>query len=179
MEKSDIFTPEEAIHAAETTVSDLVLVDEDGRTFKISGKTRGQRLPLVGAVDEHNVDLLEALRKEWLDSEGNLTENGQKEEARRAKAAGALRGQEKKRRRDGERFKREVDLGTPVQQISATLAKFGYEGSWRLMKSGGNGNYALMFFDTNGQAEEGKVFEGSIKELASKIEQHLGRIKKK
>ena len=167
----------------ETTLPDIILTDDDETEFKLSGALIGKRLSLVGIVDEHNHDLVRALRKKWLDFNGNLTEAGQEEEKRRAKATkdagvenragvgitearkGLLRTFEKK-------------AGDPKEQIRIALAKYGYTGEKDLKRINGSGNYTLKFFNTNGQAEEGIVFVGSIGRLLDAVDKHVGRILK-
>lgn len=167
----------------ETTLPDIILKDDDGKEFKLSGDLIGKRLSLVGIADKHNHDLIMALRKTWLDFNGNLTEAGQEEENRRAKATkdagvGNRAGVGIIEARKGLLRTLEKKTGDPKEQIRMALAKYGYTGQSELKKTNGSGNYTLKFFNTNGQAEEGIVFVGSIGRLLDAIDKHVGRISK-
>ncbi|MBI5023324.1 MAG: hypothetical protein HZC05_04175 [Candidatus Magasanikbacteria bacterium] len=172
----------EAGSGVETNLPDIVLKDDDGNEFKLSENLMGKRLPLAGIVDEHNYDLIMALRKKWLDYDGNITEAGQKEEKRRAKAAVEAGWENRKdpitEARKG--FLRTIieKLGDPKERVRTALAKYGYTGDWDLKKSNGGGNYTLKFFNTEGQAEEDKFFVGNMSRILNDIDQHVGRISK-
>lgn len=68
----------------------LLLPDGNNNVYRILASLYGQRLPedrddWLGAVDEYNSDLLTALAKGWIDRDGNFTDAGHEELARRRK----------------------------------------------------------------------------------------------
>lgn len=169
----------------------LIFYDEDNKSYRIRASLLDQKLPLVGTVDPHNLDLLAGLKNDWITEEGVVTDAGKDELRRRREATDAARITVRSKfvqtlkQHGGEQ--NGADVGNPVNRIESLMNKYGYDGDWRLTRVEGGDRYELLFFNKRGskrrgrvqqQVDEGKVLSGPLKELLRKLDDYLGSLAK-
>ncbi|MBI4994720.1 hypothetical protein HZC21_03690 [Candidatus Peregrinibacteria bacterium] len=161
----------------------LMFRDDDGKVYRIRASLLDKKLPLVGTVDPHNLDLLAGLTEGWLTEEGELTDTGRIELRRRKEATDASQLMVRTRfiktlKQRGDASKDGDVIGNPIQRVEALMNKYGYNGDWRLTRVEGGDRYELLFFKSRGQVDEGKVLSGPLKELIQKLDNYLGSVRK-
>lgn len=176
----------------------LMFRDDDGKSYRIRASLLDTKLPLVGTVDPHNLDLLAGLKNGWLTEEGALTDIGKAELRRRKEASDASQLMVRTRlvktlkQRGGAPEGADV-VGNPVQRVEALMNKYGYNGDWRLTRVEGGDRYELLFFKKRvskrrnlveqpvkpqvQQVDEGKVLSGPLRELLESLEDFLKSVR--
>lgn len=141
------------------------IYDYDGTEYKINSSLIGQDCPFGGKNEEFNAELLTALREKWMNVDGSLTEEGQKELARKKliltdyeKEKQAREKQAKEERTNKQKSREKQDLENKKTMVGQVLTSVGYGGGWRLKADRRSPDgYYIMFKETKGQIEEGKV----------------------
>lgn len=163
------------------------IYDYDGQEYKIDSSLIGADCPFGGKNEEFNAELLTALREKWMNSDGSLTESGQKELGRRTmilteyeKEQQAARAQRQKDRTDKQKSREKKDLDDKKSMVEEVLASVGYDGGWKLRADRRSSDgYYIMFKETKGQIEEGKVIiQPSFDDLLETIRTELPKMLK-
>lgn len=163
------------------------IYDYDGQEYKIDSSLIGADCPFGGKNEEFNAELLTALREKWMNSDGSLTESGQKELGRRTmilteyeKEQQAARAQRQKERTDKQKTREKKDLENKKAMMGEVLNSVGYNGGWKIKAERRSpGVYYIIFKETGGQIEEGKVItQSNFDDLLETVREELPKMLK-